>query len=229
MPQVTALMLGGNSASADLDVQPDVCPRCHAFLQPKLHLCLAKDPPRRGVALVFQCTRAACQEPFIGYYDFAGTQLNQVDRYRLATCAPLNPEPVEVSPEVASVSHDFGEIYNQAVAGEAHGLFQLTGIGLRKALEFLIKDFAVTQTPTATEEIRNTRLGPCIEKFVSDANVKDCAKRAAWLGNDETHYVRRWTDKDVSDLKALIRLTMIWIESVLVTEKYKKEMTSGGP
>jgi hypothetical protein len=54
--------------------------------------------------------------------------------------------------------------------------------------------------------------------------VKACAKRAAWLGNDETHYVRKWTDKDVRDLKILITLTINWINNVLLTRKYTAEM-----
>jgi hypothetical protein len=61
--------------------------------------------------------------------------------------------------------------------------------------------------------------------FVEDANVKECARRAAWLGNDETHYERRWTDKDVTDLKRLITLSANWIENVLLTRKYVKEMS----
>ena len=31
------------------------------------------------------------------------------------------------------------------------------------------------------------------------------------LGDDETHYERRWIDKDLNDLKNLIRLTVNWI------------------
>jgi hypothetical protein len=38
------------------------------------------------------------------------------------------------------------------------------------------------------------------------------ASRAAWLGNDETHYLRTWEDKDLTDLKKLIELTVQWIE-----------------
>jgi hypothetical protein len=54
--------------------------------------------------------------------------------------------------------------------------------------------------------------------------VKECAKRAAWLGNDETHYTRKWETKDVSDLKLLVKLTVNWIDNVLLTEKYIAEM-----
>ena len=54
--------------------------------------------------------------------------------------------------------------------------------------------------------------------------MKECAKRAAWLGNDETHYTRKWEDKDVKDLKLLVHLTVNWIDNVLLTQKYISEM-----
>ena len=100
----------------------------------------------------------------------------------------------------------------------------MTGIGLRKALEFLVKDFALKEHPDKEDAIKKTFLGSCIENYIDDANVKECARRAAWLGNDETHYLRKWTDKDVKDLKLLITLTVHWIDNVLLTRKYLAEM-----
>tara|TARA_R110000850_G_scaffold183823_1_gene309402 strand:+ start:158 stop:367 length:210 start_codon:yes stop_codon:yes gene_type:complete len=67
-------------------------------------------------------------------------------------------------------------------------------------------------------------LGACINEYVNDANVKVCASRAAWIGNDETHYVRKWGEKDINDLKTLLRLTSAWILNELLTEKYLREM-----
>jgi len=54
--------------------------------------------------------------------------------------------------------------------------------------------------------------------------VKDCVERAVWLGNDETHYVRKWEASDISDLKMLIDLTAHWMTSELLTERYLKDM-----
>jgi hypothetical protein len=53
------------------------------------------------------------------------------------------------------------------------------------------------------------------------------AKRAAWLGNDETHYIRKWEDKDLDDLKKLIKLTVLWIEMEQMTKDALVEMPEG--
>jgi len=55
-------------------------------------------------------------------------------------------------------------------------------------------------------------LAACIEKYVKSEQIKQIAKRAAWLGNDEIHYTRKWEGKDLVDLKRLITLTLHWIE-----------------
>jgi hypothetical protein len=159
---------------------------------------------------------------FIAYY--IGTPSTTSHQYVFEHSAPLTAQTASFSEEVSELSPTFVEIYNQALAAEAANLQHLTGIGLRKALEFLVKDFAIKEHPGDQVAIEKTQLGPCIDNYITDANVKECAKRAAWLGNDETHYVRKWTDRDVRDLKVLITLTINWINNVLLTRKYTKEM-----
>lgn len=138
--------------------------------------------------------------------------------------APRAPIGAVFPEEVQAVSPTFVEVYNQGVAAEAAGLDQITGIAFRKALEFLAKDFAISQHPTEADEIKRKTLAKCIEKYLQDPNLRNAAKRATWLGNDETHYVRRWEDKDIEDLKVLIRLTVNWAENVLLTAKYVADM-----
>ncbi len=120
----------------------------------------------------------------------------------------------------------FVEIYNQAMAAQSAQLDQLVGIGLRKALEFLIKDYTVYKQPKSAEEIRTMPLGKCIGLYVDDEKVKACAKRAAWLENDDENYVRKWETKDIKDLKVLVKLTENWIENCLLMEMYLSDMNS---
>lgn len=138
--------------------------------------------------------------------------------------APVAPKTADFSEEISNLSPTFVAIYNQALAADSESLDHLVGIGLRKALEFLIKDFAVDQNPDKEESIRKMTLANCIKTYANDPNIQSCATRAAWLGNDETHYTRKWIDKDINDLRLLIRLTVNWIENVLLTAKYSQEM-----
>jgi hypothetical protein len=131
---------------------------------------------------------------------------------------------VDIPVLVASVSPTFIEISRQVAAAEAASLNQLVGIGLRKALEFLVKDFASAEHPDREAEIKAVPLAQCIRTYIDDPRVKAVAERAAWLGNDETHYVRRWEDKDIRDLKVLVQLAVNWIHNHLLTNEYIKTM-----
>jgi hypothetical protein len=60
------------------------------------------------------------------------------------------------------------------------------------------------KTHTADEEkIKRMELGNCIQTYMLNPIVRDTAERAGWLGNDETHYLRKWEEKDLQDLKDL--------------------------
>jgi hypothetical protein len=79
--------------------------------------------------------------------------------------------------------------------------------------------------PDNEDEIKKSFLSTCIKKYIDEINIKKCAERAAWLGNDEAHYIRKWENKDINDLKVLIELTVNWINNVLLTRKYENEMS----
>ena len=78
--------------------------------------------------------------------------------------------------------------------------------------------------PNDKEKIENDYLGTVIEKYVTDARIKSVAKRAAWLGNDKTHYKRKWVDKTLEYLKNLIDLTVHCIEMETLTLSFENDM-----
>ena len=217
--------LKGRGEKVDVDREPDTCPRCHTSVHPefKYGSYSGDYPDDINVQLAYQCTNSSCRELFIAYYS-QGQYEGSRPSLTLTRTAPTSAHEEVFSEEIEEVSPDFVEIYNQALAAESNDLDQVVGIGLRKALEFLIKDFVVHRNPDEEESIRMAPLAACISEYVEDPNVTNCAKRAAWLGNDETHYSRRWENKDIEDLKLLIQLTVNWIENVMLTERYVDEM-----
>lgn len=125
---------------------------------------------------------------------------------------------------IEETSLSFIEIFGQVQEAEALGLTTLVGIGYRKAIEFLIKDYLCGKYPDKAEKIKKKSLGQCISDDVDDPNLKTCAERATWLGNDETHYVRKWLDRNVEDLKILLSLTKHWVSSAYLTKEYENRM-----
>jgi hypothetical protein len=203
-----------------LDIHPEACPVCHYSIETNWRLANRNNG---SLEVVFNCTRRPCGALFIGYYSFNETD-GRVGKWHLTNCLPCTPTTNSFQDEITSLSPSFGQIYNQAENAAAFGLGQVAGMGYRKALEFLIKDYLIDFKKEDRENIENKFLGNCIKDHIENQNIRVVAERATWLGNDESHYVRKWEDKDVGDLKKLIELVVYWISSEILTHKLVEEM-----
>jgi hypothetical protein len=188
-----------------------------------------------GLEKVFQCPNSQCLRLFIAQYKKGIPFQNQLS-FELIGCKPLEVVGAVQSQTISKVSPDFCAIYDQAYKAEQYGLGLVAGPGYRKALEFLIKDYIISGFTEKDEAlaakkatVEKTLLGTCIAAYIKSEQIKEIAKRAAWLGNDETHYVRKWEDKDLKDLKKLISLTIHWIEIETLTGEVIADMPEGKP
>ncbi len=123
----------------------------------------------------------------------------------------LKRELDAVSP-MKHYSNRFVKIYEQTLRAEKSLLDELVGMGYRKSLEFLIKDYIVKkQGITPKKLIHDMRITLCIEKYIEDVHIQILSKRITWLGNDHTHYTRIWKNKNIEDIKNLLHEVIKWI------------------
>ena len=224
------------SAQEFIDKNPDECPVCHVVITP---VSMGVDVQNIAdgspmIERVMMCPNEKCARLFIARY--LPTKIPNQRVSDLHSCVPVQLTSAVQSVIITELSPDFCAIYNQAHQAEQHGLDLIAGPGYRKALEFLIKDYIISGFPEKDEAlaakkvtVEKTLLGACIATHVKSEQIKEIAKRAAWLGNDETHYVRKWEDKDLQDLKKLIRLTLHWIEMETLTGEVIADMPEGKP
>lgn len=131
---------------------------------------------------------------------------------------PMTPNRESFSDDILGLSLTFVETYGQAQQAEAEGLSQICGIGYRKALEYLVKDYLCHKFPADEEAIKAEALGQSLRR-IEDGRIQTLAQRATWIGNDETHYVRKHEDLDVKTMKTFIRSMINFIDSELTFEK----------
>ena len=206
------------------NVVPDTCPLCHHAIDPifiKGFLVRRAASSTSQLQIIFRCTKHDCSRVFISYYEDFTENTNY---FILKGSLPKNLKRKEFSKIIKETSLKFCEIFNEASFAEQIELTQICGPGYRKALEFLIKDYLIKRNPSDTDQIKKKSLGSCISDNIDDARIKEVAERAVWIGNDETHYLRVWEDKDLDDLKKLIHTVTNWIEIVEETEEIKKSM-----
>lgn len=198
-----------------------VCPYC---LKPIPHVSVSANltVKEETLEVIYRCPRVECRRLHVGVFSRSETKAT----YYLLRSIPSVQAPTIFESLIHDVSPEFAEIYNQALNAEQKDLHHICGMGYRKALEFLIKDYASCKNPDDAELIKSHKmqLGQVIQTYIQHEAIKETAKRAAWLGNDEAHYTRKWHDKDINDLKALINLTVQWIKLEQMTLKYTAEM-----
>lgn len=201
--------------------EPELCPCCkHAIKPTVLNKIIIEDAKnKKSLFMTYLCTH--CFQAFICKFSndtYPDDKLGYVFE-NLNYIAPNKFVQENFEQCIHNISPMFVKIYNQALEAENYNLDQIAGIGYRKALEFLIKDFLIFENPEKEEKIKNTALANCINSFIENPQLKTVASRATWLGNDQTHYEQVFKDKDISDLKRLIKLSVNWIIMISLTHE----------
>ena len=197
--------------------EPEQCPICKHAIKPEvIHRHFFRPYPNKGTLTVTHlCPH--CYKAFLSVYDCF--QVGAVPhRCILDYTAPIHHEDQVFDEEIEALSPRFVKIYNQALAAEESSLDEIAGIGYRKALEFLVKDYCISRNPSEAETIKTTFLSNCLKTYVANDSIKTLATKAAWIGNDETHYVRQIEDRDIQDMKRFIRAMVHFIEMELIVE-----------
>lgn len=192
--------------------QVEECPMCRYAISPVIFYGkMFNSANTLKLSLLQYCNH--CHETFISQYS-NGTFSPQKNSHVFPTLdfsAPNKFEKKSFDNHIEEISPLFAKIYNQAYQAENEMLDEIAGIGYRKALEFLIKDYCKFKNPNDTDKILSAHLGDCINKYIGDERIKNLAKVSSWIGNDETHYVRKFEDKDIKDLKKFINTTVYFI------------------
>lgn len=209
---------------------PNNCPLCKNFIHPKLFCVYTfqQEDYKIQIRACFVCPNSNCEEPFIACYEEMLDSNGNHDELNFMGLAPFSYSSKVFSDLIKDISPNFVKTYHQAQQAEDRKLDEICGIGYRKAFEFLIKDFLIHKNPQSETEIKQSvQLQKVITDHVTDDKVKFVASRISWLGNDHAHYIKKWEDKDINDLKRLIDLLIYWISSELELEHYKSEMPEG--
>jgi hypothetical protein len=212
-----------------VDRFPNECPRCHFTIEPAM-VELAPFTHGDWLEIYYRCTNQRCRHLFIAMYERDHSRNIRVGlfSFRLLGVLPKFPAERPFNPNIVKVSPNFPTIFNQARAAESFGLPDAAGPGYRKALEFLLKDYAINLHPNDAEKIKSVQLANVIATYFKAPQMSVVFSRAAWLGNDQTHYERRWIDHDIDNLKRLIDASVHFIEMEMLAAELPADMPQPG-
>lgn len=193
------------------------CPRCKKSIKPH-HLSSVYYVTADKIVIVeSHLLCKGCNSSFLAHYELFKTPGGLIIPDDPVYTAPNIYSAYQFDENINDLSPQFVRIYNQALSAESSNLDEIAGLGFRKSLEFLIKDFAISEHPSDEEAIKSMMLSPCIKKYIDDSRIKVLAEKSAWIGNDEAHYIRKQNDRDITDMKAFIKAAVYFISMVLIT------------
>lgn len=198
--------------------EPELCPLCHHAIQPQELALKAFESNTDDcfISALYLCK--SCYQTFVALYSCTVAGNTKKFHTELQYVGPQKFKPEPFDPMVESMSPMFVKIYNQALAAENASLDEIAGLGYRKALEYLVKDFCSQESPDDADAIKGLPLAKCIQTYIHNPQIQTLATKAAWLGNDEAHYVRKHSDRDVQDMKRFIQATVYFVGMSLIVE-----------
>lgn len=188
----------------------ECCPLCKKYGEAEHLYAMLYTYKNKDVCVIINRCRV-CNQIYINTYDTQFISSNRYKNYRLISSEPKKIEDFVFEKVITDLSPDFVEIYNQSHAAEEMKLNHIAGMGYRKAVEFLVKDFAISEKPEDSDKIKSMLLSNCINNYIDDTRIKNLALKSAWIGNDESHYTKKHSDRDITDLKRFIHAMVYFI------------------
>lgn len=202
-----------NKTIKNIDYQiPKACPYCDHGIIPQIVYSKCVDNPskeRFDSVILAQCPN--CNLFYILPYKVLGK-----NKHSHNYLAEYNPYPcdievhLDVPSEIYDLSPQFCEIIKQTLQAEKLNLYHISGMGYRKSVEFLVKDYLIHFNPQNKEKISKMHLGQAIN-LIDNETILTLAKTANMISNDNVHYVRKHPDKDINDVKRFIKTLIHFI------------------
>ena len=191
------------------------CPICHRSISPNVlyhSYCFNQKTKEYLLDTLNHC--ATCHQTFLASY-----KNTDIDNMGLAvSVSPNHPQVKHLSDKFNIISPDFVEIYSQAIHAKNMGLYRICGVGFRKSIEFIVKDYLISINPTDKQTIEKETLMQSINK-INNPKIKMLAIKSTWIGNDETHYVRKHKNLDIETMEKFVEAMIYYIESELILEE----------
>lgn len=195
---------------------PNICPHCHVVNNPE-PIWDAGTTDTEDVdsnISIWQCANSECKKLFIALYQLVEGKPVLIRFLNGYPKGPDWPQPIwdlrNGNREDIEQSR-FIRTYLQSLEAENYGLDEIAGMGFRKSIEYLVKDWAIKSNQEEKEKIRELWLGQVIKNYYK-GDLKDILERATWLGNDQAHYNRLFEEFDIDILKELIALIMVELD-----------------
>lgn len=193
-----------NSSERFESVVPVECPHCGAYSTPQIIDQTYLTQPGMKIWLFLFYNDCCDKQSFALYKKRSGSA-------EFLGILPSVHKIPQLPESLSKISPRFVSLYQQSFDAEQNSYYELAGSGYRNAIEVLIKDFAIQELKIPEKEVCKKSLFQAIESYLPSINASISADVMRVLGNDYTHYERKYENVDFQVLK---RYMQIFINSI---------------
>lgn len=188
--------------------KPTTCPHCGIGTDARIidHKNFALE--NNTYLITASCVCTSCQKIFF-FVCYKNKEMS--DNAPLVFVYPNN-QYVYKNPIIENFSPRFIDMYNQSLHSEINGDTELAAIGYRSALEILVKDYAINELGKPKEEVSGKKLFGAISEYLHQDDLVKTSDVIRILGNDFTHYERKYPQHDFNVLKGYLDIFIKQIE-----------------
>lgn len=198
----------------------NICPWCNVAIQPIVN---NFSIDAASLYTILECPK--CHQYYFEILQDSG-RLGYYGQEVFESISVFPNPTLDIPTDIETYYPDFYRIYEEAARAESLNLNEICGMGYRKALEYLVKHYAIERNEELKDDIAQEKLIQTIKRL--DTRLATLATAAAWLGNDQTHIVKKHPDHDLAQLKAFIAALCQFILSEKEFEKAHKLIASKG-
>nr|WP_054756719.1 hypothetical protein [Liquorilactobacillus satsumensis] len=144
-----------NNVYIDID---EYCPHCKQSMSPKIIFAITSgvvfQNKKNSIALFLKCSRKDCGKFYC--LEFPCIADRFLDLREIQPSIPYTYSPHlknDLPKNLNNTFPGFKKIYDQSLQAESMGLDEIAGVGYRKAIEFLLKEFVISKNPEKRSEI----------------------------------------------------------------------------
>ncbi len=195
----------------------DNCPYCNKVIFPSIKTYIPSNMFKL-VSVIMLCP--SCNNDYFEKF----IRIDENPNYKFYKSFEVYPYPepqINLPKEIEDLFPQFYKIYIESVTAENHNLHEICGMGYRKAVESLVKQYAIELYPDDIEKIQKETLMQTINRFPSP-KIVTLATAATWLGNDQVHLITQHPEYDIQELKSFISVLC----SHIIAEKELEKATA---
>jgi hypothetical protein len=212
------------------------CPYCNSLQSPGSgikSITLIHDDKIYNLEVNRTCSNAKCARSFIDTFEVTETdQALNFNKIHTLTYKEMETADFVLYFSRKGEKDVFGRFHNyyaEAIDALNGGMEEAAGMLLRKSLEALMFDyirFGARIKGNSNKDMQYLEKQGLMKsvEMIEDVALKELAKRAVWIGNDNVHTKKKWNHFDTDDLDRLLGAIVLNIYAKIECLIYLRKM-----